>query len=268
MLPKLNSTSNQSSKGSQENASHRVTSQDIKGSLSSWGMWERLVPDKIADDPASQRILQIHLERYRTAACYAKDKRILDIACGTGYGSQMLHLSGALSVVGVDLSASAIAYAREHYQFPHVKFICANAEMFEISEQFDIVVSFETIEHLLQPDKFLQRIHNLLAREGYLLLSVPLGETRHLDPYHLHAFSQQDIFNLLEETGFSVEEYGCDDYSLSYRDLLKWQQLYPESQASLSDLLFTRRGHQCILDLIRHGGFHIPQLFCVCSRSH
>ncbi len=57
-----------------------------------------------------------------------------------------------------------------------------------MSERFDVVVSFETKEHLLQPNKFLQRIHNLLAPEGYLLLSVPLSETRHLDPYHLHAF--------------------------------------------------------------------------------
>ena len=124
-------------------------------------MWERLVPDQIADDPASQHILQIHLGRYKTAACYAKDKRILDIACGTGYGCQMLRLAGALSVVGVDLSSSAIAYAKQNYQLSGVEFICGNAQTFEWSEPFDLVVSLETLEHLPHPDKFLKRVDHL-----------------------------------------------------------------------------------------------------------
>lgn len=65
--------------------------------------WERLIPKQIAGDPASQKLFELHLGRYETAARYVRGKRVLDIACGAGYGSQMLGLSGASAIVGVDV---------------------------------------------------------------------------------------------------------------------------------------------------------------------
>jgi SAM-dependent methyltransferase len=236
-------------------------------SASAWGIWERIVPDQIADDPASQSILQIHLRRYETAARYAKDKRVLDIACGVGYGSKMLHLAGASSVVGVDLSEETLTYARENHQGKGLQFVCGNAEEFEWPEPFDLIVSFETLEHLPHPDQFIRQMGQLLTPEGYLILSVPLGETRHLDAYHLHAFSQEDVINLLEQSGFWVERSRCDDWFLSRSDLLRWQQLYPDSQATLSELLFSRRGQQLVWDFLFRGGFHMPQLMIVARKD-
>ncbi len=229
-------------------------------SASAWGIWERIVPEQIADDPASQSILQIHLRRYETAARYARDKRVLDIACGVGYGSKILHLAGAASVVGVDLSEETLSYARENHQVPGLQFVSANAEEFEWPEPFDLIVSFETLEHLPHPEQFVRQMSKLLAPEGYLILSVPLGETRHLDAYHLHAFSQEDVFGLLEKSGFWIEQSRCDDWFLSRSDLLRWRQLYPDSQASLSQLLFSRRGQKLIWDFLFRGGFNMPQL--------
>jgi 2-polyprenyl-3-methyl-5-hydroxy-6-metoxy-1,4-benzoquinol methylase len=229
-------------------------------SATNWGIWERLVPDQIADDPASQRILQIHQRRYETAARYAKNKRVLDIACGVGYGSKMLQAAGATSVVGVDLCPETLVYARENHQAPGLQYICANAETFDWSEPFDLIVSFETLEHLPHPDLFIERMSQLLAPGGYFLLSVPLGETRHLDAYHLHAFSEKDIYRLFEQAGFAIERSRCDDWFLSRSDLLRWQKLYPESQASPRKLLFTQRGQKLIWDFIIRGGFNMPQL--------
>jgi 2-polyprenyl-3-methyl-5-hydroxy-6-metoxy-1,4-benzoquinol methylase len=234
---------------------------------SAWGIWERIVPDQIADDPASQSILQIHLRRYETAAGYAKDKRVLDIACGVGYGSKMLQLAGAASVVGVDLSQDTLAYAREHHQVPGVQFIYGNAEEFEWPEPFDLIVSFETLEHLPHPEQFIRQMSQLLTPEGYLILSVPLGETRHLDAYHLHAFSQEDVFSLIEKSGFWIERSRCDDWFLSRSDLLRWQQLYPESQATLRQLLFSRRGQKLAWDFLFRGGFHMPQLMIAARKG-
>ncbi len=225
-----------------------------------WGIWERIVPEQLADDSASQSILDIHLRRYETAARYAKDKRVLDIACGVGYGSKMLHLAGAKSVVGVDLSPETLSYARENYETPGLQFINANAEAFDWPEPFDLIVSFETLEHLPHPDLFLRRMGQLLTPDGDFLLSVPLGETRHLDPYHLHAFSQTEVFSLFEQAGFWIERSRCDDWFLSRADLLRWQQLYPDSQAPVKSLFFTRRGQQLIWDFLFRGGFRMPQL--------
>ncbi len=242
------------------------TSVLIEGSEELPVTWERLIPKQIADDPASQKLFEIHCRRYQTAARYVRGKRVLDIACGAGYGSQMLGLAGARAVVGVDISAQSVEYAKKHYQTPSVEFVCANAEQFEWPERFDIIVSFETIEHLQYPDKFLDRLHNLLVPGGDLILSVPLGETRHVDRYHLHAFSQEDVFNLLEKARFSVDRYRVDDWFMSRSDLLTWSRLYPEARLSLREQYFTVRGWQLIRDFIFRGGVPFPQLL-VAARS-
>ena len=238
-------------------------SSDIRGSLPTWGTWERLVPKQIAKDPGSQKLLKSHLCRYETATPYSIGKQVLDIACGTGYGSQMLRTSGAASVVGVDKFPNVIRYARQNYQMLGIDFVCANAEEFEWPEQFDTVVSFETLEHLPHPGKFLERVRSLLRPEGKLLLSVPLGETRHLDPYHLHSFSQEDVFILLEKSGFLVDQYHCEQLFLTSFDLLQWCKVYPESQATIHDLLFTRRGQQLIHDIVFRGGLLVPELLVI-----
>jgi ubiquinone biosynthesis O-methyltransferase len=235
----------------------------IEGSQELPVTWERLIPKQIADDPASQKLFEIHSRRYETAARYVRGKRVLDIACGAGYGSQMLGLAGARAVVGVDISAQSVEYAKKHYQTPSVEFVCANAEQFEWPERFDVVVSFETIEHLQYPDKFLDRLHNLLVPGGELILSVPLGETRHVDRYHLHAFSQEEVFNLLEKARFSLDRYRVDDWFMSRSDLLTWSRLYPEARLSFREQYFTLRGWQLIRDFIFRGGVPFPQLLVV-----
>lgn len=222
--------------------------------------WERLIPKQISSDPASKKLFDIHLRRYETAARYVKGKRVLDIACGTGYGSQMLSLAGAKAVVGVDLCPQTVEYAKKHYRESNIEFVCADAEQFEWHEQFDVVVSFETIEHVPNPHKFLECLRRSIALGGDLLLSVPLGETRHIDPYHLHAFSQEEVFVLLENAGFSVEKYRCDDWSLSRSDLLRWRQLYPAARPSLREQLLTRRGWHLLRDFIFRGVIPVPEL--------
>ncbi len=231
-----------------------------EGSTNPTLTWERLIPYQVADDSASRKFLELHFRRYETAARYVKGKRVLDIACGAGYGSRMLRLAGAITVVGVDICPETVQYARKHYQESNMEFVCADAEQFEWSEQFDVIVSFETIEHVPHPDKFLERVRRLLVGDGIFLLSVPLGETRHFDPYHLHAFSQEEVFALLDKTKFLVDGHHCDQCFLTRSELLRWGQLYPESSPSLRELLFTRRGWQIIQDFVLRGGFDIPQL--------
>jgi len=228
---------------------------------STWELGERLVPDKMASDPASRKIVEINFHHYKIAGRYVRGKRVLDIACGVGYGSQILHLAGASRVVGVDVCPDTIQYAQQHYSASGIDFVCSDAEHFEYPEPFDVVVSFETLEHLRYPEKFLERIRRSLAPKGEFLLSVPLGETRHFDPYHLHKYTQGEIFALLEKAGFLINLYRCDDLFLSRSDLEHWEKLYPEApQPSVYELLFTNRGRRVLSDLIFRGGFKFQQL--------
>jgi cyclopropane fatty-acyl-phospholipid synthase-like methyltransferase len=176
-------------------------------------------------------------------------------------------VAGASSVVGVDICSQIVEYAKKHYQIPGIDFICADAEQFECLEPFDVVISFETIEHLKNPTYFLTQLSNYLTSNGVLMMSVPLGETRHFDPYHLHAFTHEQIFTLLEATGFCVDYYRCDQCFLTRRELLYWRQLYSESSPSFWELLFTRKGWQIIHDLVLQGGFDAPQLLVIAYKN-
>jgi 2-polyprenyl-3-methyl-5-hydroxy-6-metoxy-1,4-benzoquinol methylase len=226
-----------------------------------WGFGERLVPDYMASDSASARIVQIHCHHYELASRLAKNRRILDIACGSGYGSNILFEAGANLVVGVDYNPEAVTYASRRYKSPQVNFICADAADFTWQHQFDLITCFETIEHLDDPAGFLSKLKMLLAGGGDLYLSLPIGETRHFDPYHKHVFTVGAIKNLVGNAGFDIEFERCDEIFLSKDNLKMWQYLYPGApKMHISDLLFTSRGRRVLQDLLIQGGLRIQQL--------
>ncbi len=226
-----------------------------------WGLGERLVPDALASDSTSRSLLDGHMARYQRVARRGAGKVILDMACGSGYGSRFLKQAGASSVVGVDLNSAAIEYAKLRYPSPGVEFICADATTFQSPQRFDLIACFETIEHVPDPLAFARNLRSLLKDEGELFLSLPLGETRHIDPYHLHAFSQEAIFSLLDTAGFEVNLYRQDTIFLSRQNLAEWEKVYPDAiQPSLRELLFTARGRRVMVDLLVRGGFRLQEL--------
>jgi len=234
---------------------HKISVPDV------WGFGERLVPDYMASDSASARIVKIHRHHYEMASRLARNKRILDIACGSGYGSYMLLEGGANLVVGVDYSQDAINYASNRYNSNQIIFCCADAADFAWHHQFDLITCFETIEHLDNPASFLTKLKGLLTCGGDLYLSLPLGETRHFDPYHKHAFSLRDIKDLLVDAGFDIEFEHFDQVFLSRDHLNDWKVLYPSAPKSrIADLLLTSRGRRVLGDLFVQGGLRINQL--------
>lgn len=129
-----------------------------------------------------------HIYRYAFAARLAPGKRVLDVACGAGYGSAALQSAGALSVLGIDNSAEACEFAHRVYG---VDACVANAESLPLGDgTFDLVVSFETIEHLAQPLRFLDECRRVLCQGGTLVLSTPnkacYRQITPNNPYHAH----------------------------------------------------------------------------------
>ena len=116
---------------------------------------------------------QEHLVRYLLAINYIKDKKILDIACGTGYGTYILS-SRCKEIIGLDNSEDAINLAKRKYIHKNLSFLKADATSTNLeSSSFDVIISLETIEHIQDQQAFLSEIMKLLKPDGLLLLSCP-----------------------------------------------------------------------------------------------
>lgn len=165
---------------------------------------ERLVPTELEEgDVTGLDTLEIHIERYEFAALHARPGRLLDCACGVGYGTRLLadRCAGELEALGVDISESAVAYARERYAGRGVSFRAEDAMAFEDAGGFDTIVSLETVEHVPDPKALLAHLVALLRPGGVLVTSVPTTPSTDLNPHHLHDFTPRSFRRLLADLG-------------------------------------------------------------------
>jgi len=161
---------------------------------------ERVIPGEVPVDLWNE-----HIARYAFAARLARYKRVLDVGCGTGYGSAELGRV-ATQVVGCDISAEALVYAHRHYASSKVHFIQAACTCLPLnSASFDLVVAFELIEHLADWRTFLEETRRVLDRSGQCVISTPnkyyYQESRGpagLNPYHQHEFTFEEFRKELE----------------------------------------------------------------------
>ena len=143
------------------------------------------------------RLAEEHEARYALAKGLAVGKKVLDIACGTGYGAYELS-QAAESVTGVDISEESIAFAKANYSRSNLTFIKASAcQPLFAPANFDLITSFETIEHLEKNDrqKYLENLRSWLKPGGTLLLSTPNKRItspwtqKPLNKYHILEFT-------------------------------------------------------------------------------
>jgi len=142
-----------------------------------------------------------HLHRYALALEYSRGKVVLDIASGEGYGSSLLANS-ANKVIGVDLSPEAVEHARKAYKSEKLEFICGSVLDIPVDDNsIDLVVSFETIEHLEDQETMMSEIHRVLKPGGLLIISSPERDNyKKVDPdnpYHVKELSGEEFNDLL-----------------------------------------------------------------------
>lgn len=114
-----------------------------------------------------------HLHRYAFAQNFIAGKEVLDIASGEGYGSNLMA-KVAKSVTGVDISHEAVAHAKRKYVKNNLTYVQGSAAQIPLeSERFDVVVSFETIEHHDQHEEMMSEIKRVLRKGGLLIISSP-----------------------------------------------------------------------------------------------
>lgn len=157
---------------------------------------ERLVPDALAAEGATGRdTLALHLQRYEFAASRARPGRLLDLACGVGYGTRLLSERCAQleSALGVDLCEEAVAYATQRYGDARTRFACADGAGFSDAQGFDTIVSLETVEHVEDPRAFLAQLVRLLRPGGVLVASVPTTPSVDINPHHRHDFTARSF---------------------------------------------------------------------------
>jgi len=155
--------------------------------------------------------LQMHIDRYIFAAQFAEGKIILDVACGIGYGSESLIKKRAKMVTGGDYSQEAIGQARLHHQKDRLHFLCLDAQQMPFTNNsFDMIVSFETIEHLERYEHFLRECNRILKDNGMFICSTPNREGRfgYKNPFHLREFSPEELYHLLAKYFVGVKLYG------------------------------------------------------------
>lgn len=158
---------------------------------------ERFTPECVRE------IVYEHWHRYAWARGLVRDKDVLDCACGEGYGSHLLA-DAARSVVGVDVDSKAVEHARSRYSADHLSFQQADAlDLPFEDDRFDVVVSFETLEHLAEHDELLAGFRRVLKPDGVLLLSSPDKRTYsdltgYANEFHVRELYRDELEALLD----------------------------------------------------------------------
>jgi SAM-dependent methyltransferase len=153
---------------------------------------ERLLPEQ----QRGELVHAQHLARYRFAAQFAQGRRVLDAACGEGYGTAMLAGAGAREAVGIDIDESTVDHARTRYG---LRFERADvAELPFEDGSFELVVSFETLEHVPDAAQAIGEFRRVLSDDGLLIASTPNSDRYLVDnEFHTREFTEDEFRALL-----------------------------------------------------------------------
>lgn len=148
-----------------------------------------------------------HISRYRFAAQFVAGKRVLDVASGTGYGSELLKQAGATEVIGVDYASDAVEYSLAEHCVGHPDYVLGDGIRLPLGDRlFDVIVSFETLEHVQEPDKMLAELRRVLKEDGLIVVSTPnKGVYLEGNPFHTHELTYDEFLHSLNTNFKNVQ---------------------------------------------------------------
>jgi 2-polyprenyl-3-methyl-5-hydroxy-6-metoxy-1,4-benzoquinol methylase len=171
---------------------------------------ERTLPDV----PAENYWFRRHLAVYEWIAARLPGRSVIDMACGEGYGSNVLAGS-AREVVGVDANPEAHEHARLRYRAPNLRFERGMVERHGEPQSFDAVVFLQTIEHVQDPVAVLEHFRSLLTPGGTayvstpnLLTLAPAGASKSDNPWHIKEYRFEEFSQLCRAVFADVEVMG------------------------------------------------------------
>lgn len=172
---------------------------------------ERLIPDE-----AGEHLEIEHRVRYSFAQRFVRAQRVLEVGSGEGYGSNYLA-EFAEKVDSIDISQEAVEHAKGKYKRSNLNFHCTSAEKLPFADEvFDVVVSFEVIEHLPEQDSYLQEILRVLKPGGQFIVSTPnkhfYGPNGSKNPFHTREFTPDEFESLLSRFFSGIDLYGQIDW--------------------------------------------------------
>jgi len=169
---------------------------------------ERTLPDV----PEENYWFRRHLVVYEWIAARVAGLRVVDLASGEGYGSELLART-AESVVGVEANPDAFEHAKLRYRRPNLRYVRDMVERF--AEPCDAVVFLQTIEHVRDPDGVLEHVRAMLAPGGVACVSTPnvltlapAGAARSGNPWHLREYRPEEFRALCAAHFGAVELHG------------------------------------------------------------
>jgi ubiquinone/menaquinone biosynthesis C-methylase UbiE len=200
-----------------------------------------------------------HLHRYAQALDIVSGKKVLDIACGDGYGSNLL--SGlAAEVVGVDIDAETIALAKIKYRKPNLRFLTGSADVIPCKTGiFDVVVSFETIEHHDKHEEMMLEIKRVLKPNGVLIISSPdkrfySDVPGYKNPFHVKELYADEFRDLLKK---------CFRHTFFLRQRsFNGSVIIPDKDVTCNDHITMYKGSY---DKLEHGEFDAVYLIGIAS---
>lgn len=171
---------------------------------------ERLIPDQIVpNDITGQETLALHMQRYEFAAEHVRPGRLLDIACGVGYGTHLMveKADSIVEAIGVDISRVAVEYAKQRYANERIQFLQHDAVTFTDEKGFDSIISLETLEHVPDPADLVKNLVRLIRPGGVFIASAPTTPSADVNPYHLKDFTERSFRSMVVKHGLA--ELAC-----------------------------------------------------------
>src|SRR5579863_1235822 len=173
-----------------------------------------------------------HLHRYCFARLLCRGKDVIDVASGEGYGAALLA-QVARSVVGIDFAADAVRHAAGAYRRPNLHFVRGDAVQLPLpGDSADVVVSFETLEHLYAQERFLAEIRRVLRPDGLLVISSPDSE--------VYSHTGSDV------NPYPVRELSREEFKKKLSNVFPYSQFYSQRALVGSALTIEGQNHDVI----------------------